>query len=113
MNSTMKIFSITAVVLLTLASSAGSAFAGETAWQKQHPRREQVNHRLANQDRRIHKEVKEGEISKTQASALHSEDRSIRGEEKTMAGLDGSHITKADQHSLNQQENAVSKQIGK
>ena len=82
MNSSVKIFSVTAVALITLASSAGSAFAAETAWQKQHPRREQVNHRLANQDRRIHKEVKEGEISKTQASALHSEDRSIRGEER-------------------------------
>ena len=30
-----------------------------------------------------------------------------------MAHLDNGHITKADQHALNQQENAVSKDIGK
>jgi hypothetical protein len=30
-----------------------------------------------------------------------------------MASHDGGHITKADQKALNQQENAVSKQIGK
>ena len=30
-----------------------------------------------------------------------------------MAKLDNGHITKADQRSLNQQENAVSKDIGK
>ena len=57
--------------------------------------------------------LKEGEITKGQAAALHKEDRSIRTEEKTMAGLDNGHITKADQRALNQQENAVSKQIGK
>jgi hypothetical protein len=30
-----------------------------------------------------------------------------------MASHDGGHITKADQKSLNQQENAVNRQIGK
>jgi hypothetical protein len=32
----------------------------DTAWEKQHPRREQVNDRLINQHQRIHKELKGG-----------------------------------------------------
>ena len=106
------------IVLATLvalsAGIAGSACAaGTTAWQKNHPRRAEVNARLANQDKRIHNEVKSGEISKTQAVALHAEDHSIRTEERSMAALNGGHITKAEKHALNQQENTVSKQIGK
>ena len=106
---------IMAAAIALFAGAAASSFAADndTTWQKNHPRREQVNNRLANQNQRIHNEVKEGEISKTQASALHQEDKAIRQEERTMASHDGGHITKADQKALNQQENAVSKQIGK
>lgn len=109
----MKTAILSSILLITLASAATSGFAAQTAWQKNHPRREQVNHRLAHQDARIHKEVKEGEISKGQAAALHREDRGIRREERSMARLDRGHITRADQRALNQQENVVSKQIGK
>ncbi|MBV8495253.1 MAG: hypothetical protein JO361_00580, partial [Gammaproteobacteria bacterium] len=47
-----------------------------------------------------------------QAQKLHAEDHAIRQEERTMASTNGGHITKAEQKSLNQQENQVSKQIG-
>ena len=105
--------------LLTLAFAAATAATlshsvlAETQWQRDHPRREQVNARLANQDKRIHQERKEGEITKAQAQKLHSEDHAIRQEERTMASTNGGHITKTEQHALNQQENQVSKQIGK
>ena len=98
-----------AVVSLGLSTSA----LADTQWQKNHPRREQVNHRLANQNRRIHQEVKEGDLSKSQAATLHKDDHQIRQEERAMASQNGSHITKQEQKTLNQQENAVSKQIGK
>ena len=95
------------------------AFAGITVvdamagnWGQNHPRREQVNDRLQNQNRRINREVREGEITKGQARQLHSEDRAIRSEERTMSKLNNGHITPAEQKSLNQQENAVSRQIG-
>jgi len=104
--------------LLSIAISvAVAAFAGsgaaETQWQKDHPRRAEVNKRLNNQNKRINKEVKEGEISKGQAAKLHKEDRQIRREERDMASQNGGHITKQEQRTLNQQENAVSRQIGK
>ena len=81
-------------------------------WNKNHPRRHEVNSRLNNQDKRINKEVKEGEISKGQAANLHKEDRQIRQEERDMVSQNGGHITKQEQKTLNQQENVVSKQIG-
>jgi len=103
-----------------LAAFAVASFAqtpapeqGDTQFQKNHPRREQVNQRLANQNRRIDQKVKEGEMTKAQAAQLHKEDHQIRHEERTMAAQNGGHITKQEQHTLNQQENQVSAQIGK
>jgi hypothetical protein len=100
------------VLTVTLGALAAPAFA-DTQWQKDHPRREQVNNRLKNQNQRIKQERKEGEITKGQAKQLHREDHAIRQEERTMASTNGGHLTKAEQKSLNQQENQVSKQIGK
>ena len=102
-----------ATLTLSLAGVAGTALADETQWQKDHPRRTQVNSRLANQNKRIKQERKEGEITKAQAAKLHQEDHAIRQEERTMASTNGGHITRAEKKSLNQQENQVSKQIGK
>ena len=85
----------------------------DTTWQKNHPRREQVNQRLAHQNARIKTEVKEGDLTKSQAAGLHKDDRQIRREERLMASQNGGHVTKQEQKTLNQQENAVSKQIGK
>src|SRR5581483_1233564 len=47
---------------VSLACLAAPAMA-DTPWQAQHPRREEVNNRLANQHARIHQEVREGEMS--------------------------------------------------
>jgi hypothetical protein len=110
-DNTSKILGIAAITI-ALAGVAGTASA-DTKWERNHPRREQVNNRLANQNRRIHGEVKEGELTKAQAAGLHQEDRQIRQEERLMASQNGGHITKSEQKVLNQQENAVSKQIGK
>ena len=110
--------SIRTAVTVTLATVAltglaNIALADDTQWQKEHPRREQVNNRLANQNQRIKQERKEGEITKGQAQKLHAEDHAIRQEERTMASTNHGYITKAEQKSLNQQENQVSKQIGR
>lgn len=110
MSRTNKMLSALLVSVLALGA-AGSSFA-ETQWQKTHPRRTEVNDRLANQNRRIHQEVREGEMSKQKAAQLHKEDRQIRQEERGMASQNGGHITKQEQRTLNQQENGVSRQIG-
>jgi hypothetical protein len=103
----------TLALVATAALAASSYAQAETTWQQQHPRRTEVNARLANQDARIHNEVKDGQITKGQAAQLHHEDHQIRNEERSMASQDGGHITKPEQRVLNQQENQVSRQIGK
>jgi hypothetical protein len=113
MFKSIRIAVTTAVAAVALTGIASNALADDTQWQKDHPRREQVNNRLANQNQRIKTERKEGEMSKAQAQKLHAEDHAIRQEERTMASTNHGHITKAEQKSLNQQENQVSKQIGK
>jgi hypothetical protein len=97
-------------VLVSLAALTGTA-AAETTWQKNHPRRAEVNRRLANQDRRIHQDVKAGTLSRGQAATLHHEDHQVRQEERAMAGRDGGHISKPEQRVLNSQENTISGQI--
>jgi hypothetical protein len=113
MSNQVRNFVSVALVAAFAAASAGSAMAAETAWEKAHPRRDQVNDRLAVQNHRINKEVREGEISKAQAAKLHKEDRQIRKEERLMAAQNNGHITKQEQRTLNQQENKVSRQIGR
>ncbi|WP_446901532.1 hypothetical protein [Burkholderia sp. YIM B11467] len=100
-----------AIAATLMSVLTGTAFA-DTQWQQAHPRREEVNQRLANQNRRIHHEVKEGEMSHAQAARLHRDDHKIRQEERDMAAQDHSHITKSEQRVLNQQENSVSNKIG-
>jgi hypothetical protein len=96
--------------LLSVVALAGSASA-QTTWQKDHPQRTEVNHRLGNQDARIHQDVKDGTLSKSQAASLHQQDHQVRQEERDMASQNGGHLTKQEAGTLNSQENAISKQI--
>jgi hypothetical protein len=97
---------------VSLACFAVPAMA-DTPWQAHHPRREQVNNRLGNQNARIHREVKEGEMSHARAARLHAADHRIRGQERRMAAHDGGHITKRQQARINREENHVSRKIGR
>ena len=109
----MKAIATTLATVLTVAFLASGAFAEESQWAKDHPRRAQVNKRLKNQNKRINDKVKDGQMSKAEAKDLHNKDRMIRQEERDMAKQNGGHITKQEQKVLNQQENAVSREIGK
>ena len=97
-----------------LGGFASSAMAADhdTNWQKNHPRREQVNQRLANQNRRINQEYREGELTRVRAQQLHREDGRILQEERDMSAMNGGYITRPEQRVLNQQENMVGRQIG-
>ena len=113
---TMKMFTCKSAigVALVAAIAVGTAaqVMAETKSQRNHPRREQVNVRLENQNHRIHQDVKDGKMTRQQAGRLHQKDRQIRHEERNVARHNGGHITKSEQRGLNQQENAVSRQIG-
>lgn len=113
MKKSLIVAGVLSVLAVSSFAQGASAPDKDSKWAKHHPRREQVNERLANQNRRIKQEVKEGEMSKGEAAKLHKQDRQIRQEERDMATQNGGHITKAEQKVLNQQENKVSQQIGK
>jgi len=100
------------IVSIFLFGNMASVFA-ETDWQKEHPRRTEVNKREKKQNKRINKKVKEGKMSKGEAKKLHKEDKNIRQEERDMAKQNGGHITKQEQKTLNEQENKNSREIGK
>ena len=113
MKKALILASLLSVLAVSSFAQAPAPEQKDNHFQKTHPRREQVNERLANQNKRIKHEVKEGDMSKAKAAKLHKEDRQIRREERLMAAQNGGHITKQEQRTLNQQENKVSAQIGK
>ena len=110
MNFKRSLLVAVAGAALTLCGVA-SASAGP--WQNNHPRRVEVNHRLGNQFGQINRDYREGKITGAQAARLHMEDRSIHGQERFASRFHDGHITRAEKRSLNQEENGVSKQIGK
>jgi hypothetical protein len=97
--------------LAMLGASVGAASA-DTRWQRNHPWRVEVKGRLAVQNWRINRQVRDGDLTRSQAAALHRDDRAIRREERVMASLNHGHLTAAEHRALNQQENAVSRRIG-
>ena len=90
-----------------------SAASAQTNWDNHHPRREQVNDRLAHQDARIHQERCEGEINGRQAHRMHMADHRIRMSERRFARHHDGHISRAEQERLNHRENNVSHRIGR
>ena len=54
----MRKIAISLACVLSVVLLASGAFAEESQWAKEHPRRAQVNKRLKNQNKRIKKEVK-------------------------------------------------------
>lgn len=96
---------LSAVMLFSTASHA------DGYWAANHPRRAEVNQRLANQHQRINAGVRDGSLTPHEAHKLRREDRTIRAEERAMAAEHNGHITKGEQRMLNRQENRTSRQI--
>ena len=100
-----------AALALSLGFVAATTQLAAAGWTQNHPRRAEVNARLTLQNWRINQAEKHGLISPGQANALHAQDRFIRKEERFDASFNGGHITRAEQKTLNQQENGVSSKI--
>ncbi|MDQ4429568.1 hypothetical protein PKO51_09370 [Yokenella regensburgei] len=102
---------VLAVGMVGLLVASVTGYAQDTQWQKNHPRREEVNQRLDNQDHRINHDVKDGSMSRDEAKKLHEQDKSIRHQEQADARHDNGHITKHEQKRLNNEENHVNHEI--
>ncbi len=101
----------TTMLALALSLSLPAAAFAKGNWKASHPRRAEVNERLANQNARIRDGREDGTLSKRQAHELHREDREMRTQEREMAAQNGGHITKTEQRALNQEENRTSRKI--
>ena len=99
--------------MIAILAISSSAFAQDNRWERNHPRRDEVNDRLRNQDYRIGREYRQGELSGREAAGLHRDDYRISREENHMAYRDGGHLTGRDYRVLNHQENRVSRRIGR
>lgn len=98
-------------LMIALFGISSTTFA-QDRFDRTHPRRAEVNSRLAHQDARIHHEVREGEMSHAKAARLHHEDRSVRRQEQRMAARNHGHLTRREQSRLNHRENRISRRIG-
>ena len=108
----IKKTALLAILGLALTGTAAGAASAETPWQANHPARVEVNHRVANQERRITAERRAGVISARKAHRLRAADHRILRRERRMAAMHGGHLTRAQVHRLNRQENKVSGRVG-
>jgi hypothetical protein len=110
MNTTTRKI-ITLIGALGLVAGFAASAQAETQWQQDHPRRTEVNDRLALQHARVNEKVDSGKMTAAQGAQIKHEDHQVRQEERDMASQNGGHITKQEQRTLNRQENGISQQI--
>jgi len=103
---------ILAAMALVLAGAAVTSASAETRFDQTHPRRAEVNARLATEIRRIDAGRRDGEISTVKAVRLHQKAHMIRVQERRMAARHGGHITGGEKLKLNREENRLGRHIG-
>jgi hypothetical protein len=103
---------LVAAIALALCAGAAASASAQPTFDQTHPRRAEVNQRLENQNHRIHRERREGEISAAKAHRLHLADRRMRMNERRFAAHHHGHISRAEQARLSHRENQDSHRIG-
>jgi hypothetical protein len=101
---------LVAIALTTLLGSAGAAFA-QTVPDPGHPRVNEVQQRIDNQENRVDRGISDGQINGKQAA---HDDAKIAREQHSLnrdEAKDGGHITKGEQRNLNRRLNRGSRQI--
>jgi hypothetical protein len=115
MNAKSKLTVIGLVIGAAIAS--GSVMAQSAPANNNdvpgHPRVNEVNNRLANQQNRIDNGLKNGTMSQAQAERDDQRDENVARRESNDEARHDGHLTKQEQHNLNRSENANSKKIYK
>ena len=78
-----------------------------------HPRVNEVNNRLQNQQNRVDNGLKNGTMSQAQAQRDDQHDENIARRESADEARHGGHLTKQEQRNLNRSENGNSRRIYK
>jgi hypothetical protein len=96
-----------------IASGAAMAQDSTAAKVPDHPRVNEVNQRLDNQQNRIQKGVADGQINARQAARDEKQDANIAQRESADEAKHNGHLTKGEQNRLNKSENQDSRRIHK
>ena len=78
-----------------------------------HPRVNEVNHREANQQRRIGNGVANGTLTSKQATNLEKRETAVQKREQADMSKHNGHLTKPEQAGINRQQNRISRSIAK
>jgi hypothetical protein len=106
-KSTLFVF----VLGITLAAGQAMAQAAPQANVPGHPRVNEVNQRLDNQQNRIDQGVANGTMTQKQAVRDETQDANIARRESVDEARHDGHLTKAEQKRLNHSENQGSTRI--
>jgi len=109
----MKTLFVTLITSFTCALTFAQGPGHQPTNIKNHPKVNQVDKRIDNQEKRITTERKEGDLTKAQAQQDRKNLSNINNEKKDMRKMDNGHLTNQDQKALNQQLDQNSKKIPK
>ena len=104
-NMYLNVAGLVCVALIATRSMA------QTAPVPDHPRENEVNQRLDNQQARINQGLANGTMTGQQAARDEKHDENIAQREAVDESKHNGHITKAEQSRLNKSENKNSKRI--
>ena len=92
-------------------ATSNTSGAGPGVVDPGHPRVNQVNHREANQQKRIGNGVANGTLTSKQATRLEKRETAVQNREKADMAAHNGHLTKAEQRGINRQQNRISHSI--
>ena len=101
----------TLLLALGLCTALAGAASAETPFQATHPRRAEVNMRLAKIDQKVTVARSEGRMGPQKAKLIRAEARVIRAHERLDARRHAGRITKVEQRKLNRAENGLVRQV--
>ncbi|MGE3689947.1 MAG: hypothetical protein AB7F98_01055 [Novosphingobium sp.] len=104
---------LAASLILTSGLAITTEASARTGWQRHHPARTHINHRIARQQVRITHQVRQGDMTHREAHALRRDLHQVRMQERAYAQANGNngHLNRAQVRDLNRQLNHTSQEI--
>ncbi|MGC2196286.1 MAG: hypothetical protein WA628_16565 [Terriglobales bacterium] len=93
------------------SATSNTSGAGPGVVDPGHPRVNQVNHREANQQKRIGNGVANGTLTSKQATHLEKRETAVQNREQADMAKHNGHLTKTEQRGINRQQNRISRSI--
>jgi hypothetical protein len=97
----------TIILTLSLAAIPACTLSAQTSYSQRHS----IRARQSNQQARINRGVRDGQITPNGAAHAEANQAKISSEEHSMRQADNGHLTAADRHTLARQQNATSRGI--